>query len=112
MGRRPQNIPERMPPTKRRRPRDPEAYQNYMTSIAYDLVEERILNGTASAQETVYFLKLGAEKTKLENEILELQKDLVKAKTEALKSQQVSEELYAQAIAAMQDYKMPGPTVE
>lgn len=85
-------------------PLDIEARENQMISLAMDLVEQRLRNGTATSQETVHFLRLGSmrereERTKLENEII-----LLKAKTEALESAARMEDLYAKAIDAMKRY--------
>ena len=38
----------------------PEARENQMIALAVDLVEQRLLDGTASSQETTHFLKLGS----------------------------------------------------
>lgn len=82
----------------------PEAREQQLTSLAYDLVEQRLLDGTASSQETTYFLKLASTKTRLESERQELENELIKAKTEQLQSQKRVEELYANAIKAMREY--------
>lgn len=82
----------------------PEARENYLIAKAYDLVEQRLLDGTATSQETTFFLKLGSTKERIEKEILERQKDLITAKTEALQSQKRVEELYAEAMQAFRSY--------
>ena len=82
----------------------PEARENQMISYAVDLAEKQLREGTASAQVITHYLKLGTQKEKLEREKLQLEKDLLVAKTEALQSQKHVEELYAQAITAMQVY--------
>lgn len=82
----------------------PEARENQMISLAIDLVEKRLMDGSASSQETTHFLKLATTKARLEKEILEKQKELMVAKTEALKSQKRSEELFADAIKAFRNY--------
>lgn len=46
----------------------PEARENQLISLAVDLVEQRLLDGTASAQEVTHFLKLGSMREKLERE--------------------------------------------
>ena len=94
------------PATERRsRPAmDPDARELQMVSLAYDLVERRLREGTASAQETVHFLKVGSRRENIEREILEKQKDLTVAKAEQIKSQQHSDEMYAKALAAMRRY--------
>lgn len=86
----------------------PEARENQLISLAYDLVEQRLLNGTATSQETTHFLKLGSTKERIEKEILMKQKDLISAKTEALQSAKRIEELYGEAIKAMRRYSGHG----
>ena len=88
--------------------RTPEARENQMISLAIDLVEKRLLDGSASSQETTHFLKLATTKAKLEKEILEKQKELLAAKTESLKSAKRVEELYSKALKAMQNYQGNG----
>lgn len=68
------------------------------------MVEQRLLDGTASSQEVTHFLKLGSTKAKIEKEKLERENELLRAKTESLQSTQRIEELYANAIKAMQRY--------
>ena len=64
--------------TKRIRPAlTPEARQNQLISLAIDLVEKRLIEGTASSQETTHFLKLATTKAHLEEQILEKEKDLI-----------------------------------
>lgn len=82
----------------------PEARENQLVSLAMDLVEQRLLDGTASSQETTHFLKLGTAKEKLELERLAKENELLKAKTEAIKSAERTEELYKKAIKAMGIY--------
>lgn len=82
----------------------PESRENQLISLATDLVEKRLREGTASSQETTHFLKLATSKARLEKEILEKQKELITAKTEALQSQKRSEEMFAEAIKAFRNY--------
>lgn len=96
-------------PSPRRRPAiTPEGRENQLIDLATELVEKRLREGTASSQETTHFLKLATTKTRLENEILKVQKELITAKTEALQSAKRMEELYAEAIKAMQSYSGHG----
>lgn len=83
----------------------PEARENQLISLAIDLVEKRLIDGSASSQETTHFLKLATTKAKLEKEILEKQKELITAKTETLQSQKRSEEMFSEAIKALKDYR-------
>lgn len=82
----------------------PEAEENKLISLAYNLVEERLLNGTATSQETTHFLKLGSMKNRLEMEKLQKENELLRAKTESIKSQARQEELFEKVISAMRKY--------
>lgn len=82
----------------------PEARENQLIYLATELAEQQLKDGTASSQVITHYLKLGSTKEKLEKEILEKQKDLISAKTEALQSAKHIEELYEQAVAAMSRY--------
>ena len=92
-------------PTKKIRPATtPEARENQLIALAVDLAEKQLLEGTASSQVITHYLKLGTQKEKIEREILETQKELITAKTEALQATKRIEELYSNAIAAMKTY--------
>lgn len=82
-----------------------EARENQLISLAYDLVEKRLREGTATSQETTHFLKMGSAKERKELEIMEKQKALLSAKTEALETAKNIQELYSNAIEAMKEYK-------
>lgn len=92
-------------PRTTRPPITSEGRDNEMINLAYDLVEQRLRNGTASSQETTHFLKLATEKSQLELEMAKEQKKLIQAKTEALQSAKEIEALYSEAISAMQAYR-------
>lgn len=82
----------------------PEGRQAQIAAAAVDLAEKRILDGTASNQLVLHYLKIADPMRKVEQEILEKQKELIVAKTENLASQKKIEELYADAIKAMTRY--------
>lgn len=86
----------------------PEARENQMISLAVDLAEQQLRDGTASSQVITHFLKLATAKERLEREKLEQENKLLIAKTEALQSQKHIEELYANAINAMRNYSGQG----
>lgn len=91
--------------TRRSRPAlTPEARENQMISLAVNLAEKQLRDGTASSQVITHYLKLGSIKERIEQEILEKQKELIIAKTEQLHSQKRVEELYANALRAMKSY--------
>lgn len=96
-------------PKRARRPAiSPEARENQMISYAVDLAEQQLLDGTASSQVITHYLKLGSSRERLERERLEEENKLLRAKTEQLQSQKRMEELYAEAIKAMQNYSGHG----
>ena len=94
----------KMPPA-----RTPEARENQMISLAIELAEKQLMEGTASSQVITHFLKLGSTKEKIEKEILIKQKDLITAKTEQIQSQKRIEELYGDALNAMRRYSGSKP---
>lgn len=88
--------------------RTPEARENQLINMAYDLAEQHLRDGTATSQEITHFLKLGSTKERIEKEILERQKVLIEAKTDSLKSAKKIEELYLNAMSAMKTYAYNG----
>ena len=90
----------------------PEARENQLISLAVDLAEKQLQEGTASSQVITHYLKLGSTKERIEKEILEKQKELISAKTESIKSAKRIEELYTQAINAIRKYSGHGDSDE
>jgi hypothetical protein len=86
----------------------PEARENQLISLAVDLAEKQLREGTASSQVITHYLKMGSTKERIEQEIREKQKELISAKTEALQSAKRIEELYSNAISAMRRYSGHG----
>lgn len=82
----------------------PEARENQMISLAVDLAEQQLRDGTASSQVITHFLKLGSTKERIEKEILEKQKSLIDAKTKTLQSTEKMEALYEKALSAFRGY--------
>ena len=82
----------------------PEARENQLISLAVDLAEQQLREGTASSQVITHYLKLGSTREKLERERLEEENKLLRAKTDAMKSAKKVEELYDEAIRAMRSY--------
>ena len=75
-----------------------------MISLAIDLAEKQLSEGTASSQVITHYLKLGSTKERLEKEKLEKENELLKARTESLQSAKRVEELYKEALNAMKRY--------
>lgn len=95
--------------TRRIRPAlSPEARENQLVALAVDLAEKQLLEGTASSQVIVHYLKQGTLKEKLERERLVEENKLLKAKTEAIESTKRSEELMKEAINAFRSYSGHG----
>ena len=82
----------------------PEARENQMISLAVDLAERQLQEGTASSQVITHYLKLGSTRERLEREKLEEENKLLKARTEQIQSMKRVEELYEEAIKAMRNY--------
>lgn len=100
---------EPMATSKKMRPAStPEAREAQMVSLAYDLVEKRLREGTATSQETTHFLKLGSQRAQLEMQLLEKQAELAAAKAEGVKAIQRSDEMFKEAIEAMKRYSGRG----
>lgn len=93
---------------KIRPPLTPEANENQMISLAMDLVRQRLIDGTASSQETTHFLKLGSMKNQLEMAKLQEENKLLVAKTKALEDAGEYKQLVADAIKAMRNYSGQG----
>lgn len=99
---------ESMAKQKMRPALSPEARESQMISLAVDLAEQQLRDGTASSQVITHYLKLGTTKERIEREILEKQKDLLEAKAESIKSAKRVEELYTNALNAMRNYSGQG----
>ena len=96
---------EEISTTPRKRPAlTPEGREEQMISLAYDLVERRLREGTATSQETTHFLKLGSIKGRAELEKLRRENAVLEEKRKAYERSENGEEFYAQAIEAMKQY--------
>jgi hypothetical protein len=100
---------EKDPPSRRRPATTPEGQETHMVAIAVELAEKQILAGTASAQVISHYLKLGSSREKLEQERLARENKLLDAKVEQLASMGRIEELYSNAISAMNVYSGRDP---
>lgn len=87
----------------------PEGRENQMIALAMQRSEERLRAGTASSQEIVHWLRQGSLNNRVELGILEQQKELLSAKTDAIRQSKRVDELYAEAISAMKRYAGDDP---
>lgn len=104
MGRRKKEFENQDDYTPMRPGISPEARENQLISLAIDLAERQLREGTASAQVITHYLKLGSTKERLEQEIMEKQKALMDAKTQMIQSTRRIEETYERALQAMRAY--------
>lgn len=89
----------------RRQPaRTPEERENRLISLATDLAERQLEDGSATAQVITHYLKLGSTRERLEQEKLERENELLATKVEVMASAKRVEELYATALQAMRSY--------
>lgn len=91
----------RHPPAK-----TPEGREIQLTSLAFDLAQARLENGTATGQEVIYFLKMGAEDTKLQREKLRHENVLTEARAAQLGKSDDLVELWKEGIAAFKGYSL------
>jgi hypothetical protein len=82
-----------------------EGRENQLISMAVDLAEKQIREGTASAQVISHYLKLGSTRERLEQDRLARENELLTAKVEQLASAKRVEELFEDALNAMRSYK-------
>lgn len=90
---------------RRRRPATtPEGRENQNISLAVDLAERQLMEGTASAQVITHYLKMSSTREALEQERLQRENLLLAAKVDQMASMQRIEELYESALNAMSAY--------
>ena len=92
-----------------RKPRRPPATtlkgrEDQLISLAVDLAERQMREGTATSQVITHYLKLGTTRELLEQERLRQENRLLEAKVESLESQARVEDLYKNALEAMRKY--------
>lgn len=102
-------MPARGGSRKEERPTRPatslEGRENQLISMAVDLAEQRIRNGTATSQELSHFLKLGSTRERLEQERLRQENLLLEAKIKSLANDADTKELLEEAMAAFSIYR-------
>ena len=86
----------------------PEARENQLISLAVDLAERQLTEGTASSQVITHFLKLGTTKAELEKEKLKQENKLLEAKTKQAETSEEIKSLYENAIKAFRNYNGQG----
>lgn len=93
-----------VPPAK-----TPEGREQQLMSLAFDLVEKRLLSGEASAQETVHFLKLASSREGLERKKIEQEINLNTMKERQIAANTQNSAVYAEALEAFRKYSGQEP---
>ena len=96
-------------PPVRKRARTPEVREQQLIAAAYDLAEQQIHAGIASAQVITSFLKMGSSRERLEQERMQNEIALMEAKRVAMESSARVEEMYKDALNAMRSYQGQPP---
>ncbi len=78
--------------------------ESQLVSLAVDLAERQLTEGTASSQVITHYLKLGSTREKLEQERLRRENELLTSKVDMIASAKRVEDLYAAALGAMRSY--------
>ena len=91
-------------PRTHRRATTLEGRENQLISLATDLAEKQMLDGSASASVIVHYLKLGTTREKLEQEKIRNENLKLQAMVKQVDSATNSEALYAEALKAMRAY--------
>lgn len=80
-----------------------------MISLADQLAERQLREGSASSQVITHYLKLGSSRERLEQQKISLEQDLLRAKAEQIAGMARQEELFEKAIKAMRTYQGSTP---
>lgn len=86
-----------------------EGRNDQLIAAAFDLVERRIHEGSASAQETVHFLRMGSTKDRLEQEKLRRENLVLETRVREMESRTSGDELLVKALAAFRGYSGQEP---
>jgi hypothetical protein len=87
----------------------PEGREAQLVSLAVDLAEKQLAEGTASAQVISHYLKLGSSREVLEQQRIRHENELLAEKTRAMASTKHGDELYLKALTAMRAYSGQPP---
>lgn len=85
-------------------PESVEEAEKTCISMAYNLVMQRLMDGTATSQETTHFLKLATQKEKNENELARARIEKEKAQMESIRKTDHDNDLYERALNAFRGY--------
>lgn len=81
-----------------------ESRENQLIELAVDTAERQLKEGTAPPSVVLHYLRLGTSREQLDKQKKSAEVELLEAKTNAYHSNERIEELYNEAISAMQNY--------
>lgn len=90
--------------SKTKPPESVEEAEKLCIGMAYDLVMQRLKDGTATSQETTHFLRLASTREKNENELARARIEKEKAQAEAIKQSEHNNDVYEKALNAFRSY--------
>nr|DAK41359.1 MAG TPA: hypothetical protein [Caudoviricetes sp.] len=96
------------PPTASPPGLQPDNRFQQIAALGLKRLEERLISGEATGQEIVYAIQFADPLRPLKKAKLKSENALLQSKKDAIDSAQKSEELYANAIAAMKQYQGRG----
>lgn len=82
----------------------PQERESQLTSLAYDLVEKRLVDGSATAQETIFFLRAGSQREALEQQKIQRENILLATRAEKMAQDAHQEQLLTDALRAFKSY--------
>jgi len=95
-----EDNPEPLPPPAK----TIEGRNDQLIEAAFNLVEKRIHDGSASAQETVHFLKMGSMRDRLEQDKLRRENLVLETRVKEMESRRSGEDMYNKALLAFRGY--------
>lgn len=99
-------VPAGEPTPRKRAPAiTPEQRNNQLIAMSYDAAETMITSGKATSQLLTHFLKQGTARDELERSKLELESQLLRARTDQIAASDDVRDLLEKAINAMTEYK-------
>lgn len=87
----------------------PAAREQQIAAMAFNLAEQKILDGTASDSLIIAAMKFGSTRERIEQDNLKSHGTLMNAKVDSIKQGAVKDQLYEKAIAAMRAYQGQPP---
>lgn len=98
--RNPEDIPMRLPPA-----RTPERRRQQLVGLAQDLIEERMMNGTASPTEVTAILRWDSEIEQANVARVRKHTEYLEAQRAKAESETVRQDMLTEAMAALQRYR-------